>query len=130
VPTLLTQVCDRCPARIEFDPVTTKCFKYLIDNSMLTDQNGKNAIERTSSFVSGATKTILLPADWGVMELNVGHDKQVQCLCPGCVKLLRSFANDTDRQLPENTEKPKRVRKPRELKATKAKDNDGDEEKA
>lgn len=81
---LVTAQCDRCPTRAEFNPLTDKCHKYRLEGSH-ADPVGR---------------TVILPVDWGLLELNVGHDKDVQEICPACVALNRSFMKEPSKFLP------------------------------
>ena len=105
---LITVKCDRCPTRAEFDPKKGKNFTYLIDQDGVS-RAGELLLEDNSGSkgpVRPELRRVILPADWGVLELNVGHDKDVQELCPRCVELNRSFMNDPSRLLADASTEP------------------------
>lgn len=84
--------CDRCPTSVEFDPKVDKHHVYVVEGS----------------FHQIGPQNRYLPEGWGLLELNVGHDKDVQELCPACVALNRSFMKEPSLFLPAaSSDEPK-----------------------
>lgn len=89
---LVTAHCDRCPTRAEFNPKTDPHDTYEIDD-----------VRQGEGDMVDVRRTIKLPKGWGVLELNVGREKDVQEICPECVKLNRSFMREPELFLPAPT---------------------------
>jgi phage FluMu protein Com len=108
---IVTVRCDRCPETQEFDPTKAKTFSYIIDQDGVAREGEivQNSQSQTQLPERLGRRRVMLPADWGLLELNVGHDKEVQELCPRCVELNRSFMKDPSRLLAEMSEDPKQL---------------------
>lgn len=89
---LVTAQCDRCPTRAEFNPAKDAHDTYEIDDVKMTEAGPRST-----------KRMVKLPKGWGVLELNVGREKDVQEICPDCVKLNRSFMKEPGLFLPAPT---------------------------